>query len=549
MKNLVVFILILFAIAETSCNKMDSTYRDFLKDGPITYSGKVDSVKIYSGRNRVLITWQPISDPRVTTMKIFWDTQNQSVELPISSSSDSFTYIEGLTEGNYVFDFYTYDDEGNQSVKTEALGAVYDTEYEQRLILRDVTNITVAGTILTLRFKSMQGIDTYDSQEVIYTSSLDGQEKTVTLSGEESELTIDDFSGDGFTHRSAYKPQELSPDLFYSSFRYVDIYSNPSHLLYTNPVFTPILADPTVIRDPVSGFFYAYGTEDRWHTDNRNHVVPIVRSRDLISWTYVGDAFTTKPSWKSSGGIWAPDIAIVNDRYHLYYSYSTWGDTDPGIGLAISSFPTGVFVDQGKLFLSSEIGVPNSIDPFYFEDDGKKYLFWGSFSSASNQGTYGTELTEDGRAVKDMGQKFKIAAGDFEAVNIFKKNGYYYFFGSKGGCCDGLSSTYNVRVGRATSLEGPYLDRDGRDIADRGNGTLVLQRSAVHVGPGHNAPLITDNNGDDWMLYHAMDVNNPVINGVNQRALFLDKVNWDSEGWPLVNDGYPSATEKAQPVF
>ena len=549
MKRFIFLVLSLSALAMITCNKMDSTYRDFIKDGQITYSARVDSLKVYSGRNRVMVTWRPISDPRVNKVKIFWSSRADSLEVPIATGKDTVAYIEDLAEGNYVFDFYTYDEEGHQSVKSEAVGRVYDTIYERGLLLRDVNNIVVSGTSVTLTFKSMTGVAGYLSQEIVYTSTLDGQQKTVDLPADESELTISDFSGQNFTHRSVYRPQLLSPDLFYSAEKNVDINSNTSNLQYTNPVFMPIMADPTVIQDPVSGFFYAYGTEDRWPTDNKNHIVPIVRSKDLVNWTYAGDAFTAKPSWKSSGGVWAPDIALVNGKYHLYYSYSTWGDADPGIGLAISSFPTGVFVDQGKMFLSSEIGVPNSIDPFYYEDGGKKYLFWGSFSSAATQGTYGVELTDDGKQVKDMAQKFKIAAGDFEAVNIFKKNGYYYFFGSKGGCCDGVSSTYNVRVARATSLTGPYLDKEGRDIALRGNGTLVLQRSDKFVGPGHNARLITDKDGHDWMLYHAMDVDRAVINDVNQRALFLDRVYWDSSGWPLVNDGRPSGTKMAQPKF
>ena len=318
---------------------------------------------------------------------------------------------------------------------------------------------------------------------------------------------------------------------------------------YINPVFKPILADPTVIKDPASDYFYAYGTEDYWSTDKKNHLVAIVRSKDLVNWVYSGDAFTVKPSWKTDGGIWAPDIAIVNDKYHLYYSYSVWADGNPGVGLAISATPGGPFTDAGKLFLSSEIGIPNCIDPFYYEDGGKKYLFMGSYNDAPTQGTYGVELADDGKSVKDMNQKFKVAAGDFEGVNLFKRGEYYYFFGSKNNCCDGAASIYQVRVGRSKNLMGPYLDKAGNDLAVRGNGTLVLQRSDKYAGPGHNARLITDKNGDDWMLYHAMDVKNAMIGTVNQRALMLDKVSWDADGWPLVNDGYPSSSKRSKPVF
>jgi|GEM_PF-800600 len=551
MKKNIVLALVLSVLVTISCNKMDSTYSQYLEDGNINYTQRVDSVMAYSGRNRVLLTWDPINDPRVNMVKISWSPEIPAVEVPITSPDDTLSYIEGLTEGNYTFNLQSYGQEGNHSVKTEVVGFVYDKVYESGLILRSVSNMSVVGTTLNLTFRSIEGVSGYHAQEVVYTSAVDGQEKTATLEGAESELTITDFSGETFTHRSVYLPQTLSPDFFYSPTQLLDINGDLSALEYTNPVFLPILADPTVIRDPETGFFYAYGTEDRWYTANNvDRLVPILRSKDLVNWTYVRDAFTSKPSWKTLGGIWAPDIAIVNGKYHLYYAYSTWGDTDPGIGVATSNYPgSSAFNDQGRLFLSSEIKVPNSIDPFYYEEDGKKYLFWGSFSSEADQGTYGAELSDDGLRVRDMNEKFKIAAGDWEAVNIHKRAGYYYFFGSKGSCCNGINSTYHIRVGRSTSLQGPYLDRDGNDIAERGNGTLVLQGNAKYIGPGHNARIITDKNGNDWMLYHAMDVNKTMVDDVNQRALFLDRVNWDSDGWPMINDGTPSTTAKPQPVF
>src|SRR5690606_8445486 len=77
---------------------------------------------------------------------------------------------------------------------------------------------------------------------------------------------------------------------------------------FTNPVFEPILADPTVIRDEDTGLFYAYGTEDNWGDGKGNRLMPILRSKDLINWSYVGNVFENKPSWKNKGGLWAPDI-------------------------------------------------------------------------------------------------------------------------------------------------------------------------------------------------------------------------------------------------
>lgn len=336
----------------------------------------------------------------------------------------------------------------------------------------------------------------------------------------------------------------------------------PFPLLFWLPIlirflnqFWPILL---FFKDPKSGRFYAYGTADYWHTDRRDHLVPIVRSDDFVNWNYVQDALTQKPTWKleSSAGIWAPDINFVNGKYYLYYSFSTWGDPDPGIGLAIADNPEGPFTDQGKLFKSSEINVRNSIDPIFFEENGKKYLFWGSYNNGNTAqtrwGTFVVELSDDGKSIPDLKNIVKIAASDFEGVVIHKRGDYYYFFGSRGGCCAGVNSTYHMLAARSLSLKGPYYDKSGRNIAGvNGAGTLMLNKNSSFVGPGHAARIITDKNGDDWILYHAMpnDAALAQIGGVNQRALMLDKVNWSSDGWPIVNDGTPSFERQRAPIF
>lgn len=319
---------------------------------------------------------------------------------------------------------------------------------------------------------------------------------------------------------------------------------------YSNPVFNRPIADPTVLFDKDSKIFYAYGTSDSWADKKGIRWVPIIESTDLVNWKYKGNAFTndSKPNWKE-GGIWAPDIVKVSEKYHLYYSISIWHDKDPSIGVAVADSPLGPFIDKGKIISTLEIGVPNSIDPFYFEDNGKKYLFWGSFDSSKAQGTYGVELTSDGLSIKDPSKKIKIAAGDWEAVVIHKKGDFYYMFGSKGTCCEGANSKYHVLVGRSSSLFGPYLDRNGKDIAERGNGTLVLKGNKTIVGPGHNSRIFTDTQGNDYVFYHGIEPEFPVLkNGVNRRLLCVDQVHWQN-GWPIINNGSPSSLINIKPKF
>lgn len=322
-----------------------------------------------------------------------------------------------------------------------------------------------------------------------------------------------------------------------------------SVVTYKNPVFEPILADPSVIQD--GEWFYAYGTEDDWGDGEGNKVVPIVRSKDLVNWDYIGTAFDQKPDWKPDGGIWAPAVTRIGDKYYMYYSYSVWADPNPGVGLAIADDPYGPFVDQGKIYLSKEAGIINGIDPFYGEDEGHKYLVAGSYGEDPNEGIYAFLLTEDGREVVDFSKKVKIAAGDFEAPMIYKKDGYYYFFGSKGNCCEGADSKYQVRVARSESFLGPYLDKEGNPITERGNGTLLIESNAIFAGPGHNADeIITDSEGTDWLLYHGIKKNEPMVSsGANRRSLMLDKITWDTSGWPEIEGTSPSTDKRKAPVF
>ena len=292
---------------------------------------------------------------------------------------------------------------------------------------------------------------------------------------------------------------------------------------YQNPVINYSLPDPSIIKGE-DGYYYLYATEDI-----RN--LPIHRSKDLVEWEYVGTAFikSTRPNFEPKGGLWAPDINKIGDKYVLYYSMSVWGgEWTCGIGCATADKPEGPFKDHGKMFRSYEINVQNSIDPFYMEDGGKKYLFWGSF-----RGIYGIELSDDGLSIKKGAKLRQVAGTAYEGTYIHKKDGYYYFFASIGTCCEGLKSTYTTVVGRSKKLFGPYVDKSGKKMLDNHHEVLIHKNDAF-VGTGHNSEIVTDKAGNDWMFYHAVSTKNP-----GGRVLMMDKVNW-KDGWPSVTGNSPS---------
>lgn len=301
---------------------------------------------------------------------------------------------------------------------------------------------------------------------------------------------------------------------------------------YTNPVVAKSLPDPTILKTK-DNVFYLYATEN-----TRN--VPIYKSTNLVDWTFVGTAFTdqSRPSFEPKGGIWAPDIEYIDGKYYLYYSMSVWGGEQTcGIGVAVADSPEGPFVDKGKIFRSNEIGVTNSIDQFYIEENGKKYLFWGSF-----RGIYAIQLSDDGLGVKDGAEKIHIAGTAFEGTYIYKKGDYYYLFASIGRCCEGVNSTYELVVGRSKSLFGPYVDKSGKAMKENGY-ELVIGKNDRFVGNGHCSEIVQDKDGKDWILYHGVDLEQP-----KGRLLLLDQVRWDKDKWPYVENQSPSLKSE-KPVF
>lgn len=307
----------------------------------------------------------------------------------------------------------------------------------------------------------------------------------------------------------------------------------PDPVYIDNPVVERDMADPHILRWEDKLYIYSTGGQ-------------ISRSDDGgITWESLGTVGIS-PDWGTSGaGFWAPDIVQIGDKLLLYYSLSVWDDPNPGIGVASAEHPEGPWTDHGKLFTSQEIGVDNSIDPCVFVgQDGNVYMIWGSF-----RGCYGIELTEDGLGLKnglDYAKENKVLVSGkpgpwdgstFEGSYVIYKDGWYYYFGSSGTCCEGLRSTYHVRVGRSQNPLGPYVDSRGRELAGAGNvGDTILAGSGNFVGPGHNSILI-DDLGNYYIVYHVWVNDNGEGKG---RYLAMSRLEWDDEGWCTVKGRAPA---------
>jgi arabinan endo-1,5-alpha-L-arabinosidase len=74
------------------------------------------------------------------------------------------------------------------------------------------------------------------------------------------------------------------------------------------------------------------------------------------------------------------------------------------------------------------------------------------------------------------------------------------------------------------------------------NHEVIIKKNDRFVGTGHNSEIVQDNNGNDWIFYHAVSVEKP-----KGRVLMMDKVKWNND-WPYIEGGSPSL-EAEKPEF
>lgn len=302
---------------------------------------------------------------------------------------------------------------------------------------------------------------------------------------------------------------------------------------YENPVINHDCPDPSVIDDRArTGYFYAYSTTSQGMN------LPIYRSKDMVKWEKVGDGMPSDwKAWREGGKLWAPDINYVDGKYILYYAMGVWGNSElSASGVAVSDTPTGPFQDKGMIVSYQNTNVGNSIDPnLFIDDDGTKYLYWGSFGETS--GIWVVELSEDCLSIKEGAKPVKLGANNMEGTYVIKRDGHYYMFNSKGSCCSGAESTYYIVISRSDSPLGPFVGPDGKPLTDDDFANVIMSSSEdkVFIGPGHDAQIITDDSGQDWMAYHSYWKGNDY----NGRCMLIDKIVWEN-GWPRFTSTTPS---------
>lgn len=279
--------------------------------------------------------------------------------------------------------------------------------------------------------------------------------------------------------------------------------------------------------------------KDAYYIFSTGRGISIKKSTDKIHWKTAGRVFDSLslPQWrtadipKQDGNLWAPDIHYSNGKYHLYYSVSAWMNFNSSIGYATNSTLDSTeagykWVDKGQVisYKNGGQGV-NVIDPnIFIEEDGKKYMVYGSYQA----GLRLVELNDKtGKLKKDPPELTTLTTSLGEGAFIIKDPNYYYLFASRGKCCAGNNSTYQVVMGRSKNITGPYLNKEGESWVDN-KYSLFLAGDSTEPGRGHNG-FFTEHD-TTFIVYHAYTRSANGASLLNIKPMYLDK-----DGWPTMD--------------
>jgi len=297
----------------------------------------------------------------------------------------------------------------------------------------------------------------------------------------------------------------------------------------------PAMHDPStvVMQD---GRFYVYAT---------GNGLPIAISDDGWTWRRAGTLMQALPGGKpgpdviARGGnnTWAPDVIKSGDKYFVYYSAP---GTQPksAIGLLVGTTldpesPNYKWQDGGPVVWSDGVEDSNAIDPGVFRDptNGSLWLTYGSYFGYTRL----VELNpKTGQRLHAERKAVDVAINSEASIMIFR-DGWYYLLVTHGSCCAGANSTYNIRMGRARKVTGPFLDNLGIDML-QGGGKLFLGSSGRAIGPGHFGLLDLGDGVQKFSCHYEADLDRGGISVLEIRPLL-----W-RDGWPEAGDNLAAGT-------
>ncbi|MEO8659191.1 MAG: glycoside hydrolase 43 family protein, partial [Bryobacteraceae bacterium] len=288
---------------------------------------------------------------------------------------------------------------------------------------------------------------------------------------------------------------------------------------FTNPIFFDEFSDPDMIR--VGQDFFLTGT-----TMHSMPGLPILRSRDLVNWTFVSyavDRLDLGPSFRLEEGkneygrgIWAPCFRYHNGTFYIFSNVN-----GQATQLFRSTNAAGPWTHTAMKRSLHDLSV-------LFDDDGKTWVVWGY------RGIRIAQLTEDLTDLVPGTEREMIppSAGMGEGLHLYKIKGKYILTSAW------FLDEMRMPVARADGLEGPWeVNQNVSRGEDFGLGVgyrLTSNREPFKISAPDSSKAgrcaihqggIVDTPSGGWWGFSMMDANSV------GRLTALSPVTW-TDGWP-----------------
>jgi arabinoxylan arabinofuranohydrolase len=231
-------------------------------------------------------------------------------------------------------------------------------------------------------------------------------------------------------------------------------------------------------------------------------------SDDMINWRDHGIVFDVDADTTWASRAYAPDMIYRNGNYYLYFP-----DGANAIGVAVSSSPTGPFIDPlGRALVSRS--TPNAnvqwlFDPGVFvDDDGQAYLYFGGGAPGNARVI---RLNSD--MISTSGPAITLDVPNFfEALYMHKRNGVYYL-------------SYSTTP--ATGFRIDYMTSNSPTSGFTHRGT-ILPNPWQNGNNNHHS--ILEHNGQWYIFYHNRAVANERGASSFQRSINVDRLFYNGDG-------------------
>ena len=306
---------------------------------------------------------------------------------------------------------------------------------------------------------------------------------------------------------------------------------------FTNPLYKG--ADPYVVRHDGWYFLCQAGPGGR---------IEVWRSRTLTRRGECRVVWTPPRTGWNRAQIWAPELHLLDGRWHIYYAASNGRNANHRMGVlrATTDDPQGSYADAGQLYTGDDVttGSDNrwAIDGTVLPLHGRLYFLWSGWADHRDvQHLYIARMSDPCTissnrvrlAPNDCHPWERVSEQDFErglheGPQVLVRNGKVFLVYS---CSASWQPTYKLGMLHMDAGADPMDARSWRKL-----NRPVFASTPDVFGVGHCCFTTSPDGAEDWLLYHAKRFRTDCWDRVVRAQPFT----WRLDGFPDFGSPVPS---------